>query len=186
MQLDMPFISGCQPFVKKKMIKLIKKNKEPLDEEGAPANAAGGGAIAGIGVGPQGEPGVTTQKQNKNRRLNKKGAERRELELNLFRRKTMVAEENKDKEDVKDVENAVRTFVVEKGKFAGHDTFIVPSDIFHNARVEKKKGKHWTKYIGHDDYGKAIRQHARMHFAKPIILQDEKTGAMCYARYGKK
>jgi hypothetical protein len=29
---------------------------------GAPANAVGGGAIAGLGVGPQGEPGVKKRK----------------------------------------------------------------------------------------------------------------------------
>ena len=32
-------------------------------KEEAPANAAGGGAIAGIGVGPDGEPGVPVKKQ---------------------------------------------------------------------------------------------------------------------------
>jgi hypothetical protein len=40
---------------------------KPLKEDagamgGAPANAVGGGAIAGIGVGPQGEPGVKKRK----------------------------------------------------------------------------------------------------------------------------
>lgn len=34
------------------------KFKKPLYEDGAPANNAGGGSIAGIGVGPQGEPGL--------------------------------------------------------------------------------------------------------------------------------
>jgi hypothetical protein len=32
-------------------------------EEDAPANSAGGGAIAGIGVGPNGEPGVPMRKK---------------------------------------------------------------------------------------------------------------------------
>lgn len=36
---------------------------KPLKEDmGAPANAIGGGAIAGLGVGPQGEPGVKKRK----------------------------------------------------------------------------------------------------------------------------
>ena len=40
---------------------------KPLKEDagavgGAPTNAVGGGAIAGIGVGPQGEPGVKKRK----------------------------------------------------------------------------------------------------------------------------
>lgn len=34
-----------------------------LDEDGAAVNCAGGGAIAGIGVGPQGEPGGRKKKR---------------------------------------------------------------------------------------------------------------------------
>lgn len=33
------------------------------DNGGAPVNAVGGGQIAGVGVGPQGEPGVTKKKK---------------------------------------------------------------------------------------------------------------------------
>ena len=40
----------------------ICKPIQKEDGEGAPANNAGGGQIAGIGVGPQGEPG---KKKNK-------------------------------------------------------------------------------------------------------------------------
>ena len=167
----------------KTMDRIMAARKARGLDEDAPANAAGTGEIAGLGVGPQGEPGVSVSKQRKNQRENKKGEEKREVELNLFRRQAVVMEEG---EKMKTLEGEpVKAFVVEKGKFAGHDTFIVPSDIFHNARNEKKKGKHWTKYIGHDEYGKAIRQHAKMNYSKPIILQDERTGCMCYARYGK-
>lgn len=38
-----------------------------LDEEGVAANCAGGGAIAGIGVGPQGEPGIRKKKKKEGR-----------------------------------------------------------------------------------------------------------------------
>ena len=34
---------------------------KPLKED-APVNAVGGGAVAGLGVGPQGEPGVKRRK----------------------------------------------------------------------------------------------------------------------------
>ena len=34
-----------------------------MTNEDAPVNAVGGGNIAGIGVGPQGEPGVTKKKK---------------------------------------------------------------------------------------------------------------------------
>jgi hypothetical protein len=41
---------------------------KPIQEDagaigGAPTNAVGGGAIAGIGVGPQGEPGIKKKKK---------------------------------------------------------------------------------------------------------------------------
>jgi len=35
---------------------------KPIQED-APVNAVGGGQIAGLGVGPQGEPGVTKKKK---------------------------------------------------------------------------------------------------------------------------
>jgi hypothetical protein len=37
------------------------KSKSPFKED-APVNNVGGGAIAGVGVGPQGEPGVKKRK----------------------------------------------------------------------------------------------------------------------------
>lgn len=37
-------------------------------EEDAPANAAGGGAIAGVGVGPDGEPGFTPAQMKKHKK----------------------------------------------------------------------------------------------------------------------
>lgn len=74
-----------------------------------------------------------------------------------------------------------------KGKFAGEETFIVPANTFFSAREARKKGKHWTKYIGEDTVGQEIREYYRTTKGKkPIILQCERTGAMCYAHYGKK
>jgi len=42
-------------------INIVFENK--VFDEDAPVNAAGGGAIAGIGVGPDGEPGMPKKKQ---------------------------------------------------------------------------------------------------------------------------
>jgi len=42
--------------------KVISKIRR-LNEE-APTNSVGGGAIAGVGVGPQGEPGVDMRRKN--------------------------------------------------------------------------------------------------------------------------
>jgi hypothetical protein len=48
----------------------MKTFKEYIKEDGAvmsagPTNTAGGGQVAGIGVGPKGEPGVHPKKKNK-------------------------------------------------------------------------------------------------------------------------
>jgi hypothetical protein len=71
------------------------------------------------------------------------------------------------------------------GMFAGSQTFIVPSEVFHEARHQKRKGAHWSKYIGEEDHWSHIREYARKNPKKAIVLQDENTGAMCYAKYGK-
>lgn len=137
-------------------------------KEEAPANNVGGGNIAGMGVGPQGEPGLKPKARLKYKRKNQQDIQAREGEIaTLIRRAQPVMEEN-------------------EGVFAGNKTFIVPSKMFHNARLEKRKGKHWRTYIGEDEYGTAIREYANKNRKKAIILQDENTGAMCYARYGSK
>lgn len=41
------------------------KSFSKLKEDGAPTNAVGGGNVAGLGVGPQGEPGVHPKKKKK-------------------------------------------------------------------------------------------------------------------------
>ena len=142
---------------------ITSKNRpkhNPLKED-APANGAGGGAIAGIGIGPEGEPGLSPKKIKK-----------------ILRRKAPVALQEKS-------EPSSGESSVKKGRFAGNDTFIVPSDTFFRARNEKKKGKHWKTYIGEDEHGLHIREYAKRNRKHPIILQCERTGAMCYARYGK-
>ena len=42
-------------------------------EEDAPANAAGGGNVHGIGVGPHGEPGVDPKKKKKQTLIDRSG-----------------------------------------------------------------------------------------------------------------
>jgi hypothetical protein len=104
------------------------------------ANAAGGGNIAGIGVGPQGEPG---------------------------RPKELMP-------------------MVKRGKpFMGVETYIVPSRVFNQIREAKRKGKHWRKYLDEDDTFHHIRMEAKKNKKGAIIIEDENTGALCFARYGK-
>jgi hypothetical protein len=107
-------------------------------EEEAPANAAGGGNIAALGVGPNGEPGRSAQMMPMARR----------------------------------------------GKFAGKPTFIVSSATFNALREAKKSRKHWRKYLDEDSAYHDLREYAKK-CKDPIIIEDERTGACMYVRYGK-
>lgn len=75
---------------------------------------------------------------------------------------------------------------VKTGMFAGEQTFIVPSHIFEKTVHAKKKGKHWRTYINDEMFHPAIREYANKNLKCPVIIEDEKTGYMCYARYGRK
>lgn len=109
-----------------------------VQTEEAPANSAGSGAVAGIGIGPQGEPGVSSAP------------------------------------------------MVKRKQFAGTEVFEVNSDWFHRARWGKKKYARYEHYVGTDEIGQAIRAYGNDDYRRPIIIQDERTGAMCYLRYGAK
>lgn len=107
-----------------------------VDEE----NGVGGGAVAGLGVGPQGEPG---------------------------RSKELMP-------------------MIKRGKpFLGIETYIVPSRVFNQIREAKRKGKHWRKYLDEDDTFHHIRVEAKKNKKGAIIIEDENTGALCFAKYGK-
>jgi hypothetical protein len=157
----------CQEVVKIKMMKLVKKTIK----EDAPANATGA-AVPGTGDDAQAFPKGKSRKRYKDNNVDDQKDQT--MDINLLRRKTPMAEETE------------RTGDYKTGTFAGSTTFVVPSNIFHEARLAKKKGKHWRTYIGEEDHWRHIREYANKHPKKAIILQDERTGAMCYARYGKK
>lgn len=93
--------------------------------------SAGSGAIAGIGIGPQGEPGVNMRRDK------------------------------------------------------GITIFTVPTLKFMNARVLKRKYQRFENYINDPTLGKQISEYANRHFNEAIVLEDERTGAMCFLRYGK-
>ena len=65
--------SGFKQVGMKKKGKKLVPNCVPEEEqkEDAPANSAGGGGIAGIGVGPDGEPGVMPKAANQYKKKNK-------------------------------------------------------------------------------------------------------------------
>jgi len=70
-------------------------------------------------------------------------------------------------------------------RFAKNDVFVVDTKRFNNARVGKKKYLKYEKYVGADEVGNAIRDYGRKYPKKPIILQDETTGAMIFLRHGR-
>lgn len=74
----------------------------------------------------------------------------------------------------------------ETGKFAGHPTFIIPHDVFLDARLSKKERGWWKNYMGNEaNYVKNIRDYANRNPNKPVYLECERTGAIHCARYGK-
>lgn len=123
---------------KQKPIPLGKTMGSYVDEE----NVVGGGAVAGLGIGPQGEPGRPPEL------------------MPMQRRKTP------------------------RGKFMNMETFIVPHSTFVSLKEAKRKGKHWRTYLNEDDAYHDIREYAKS-CKGPIIVEDERTGAMMYIRYGK-
>jgi hypothetical protein len=58
----------------------------------------------------------------------------------------------------------------------------VDMDRVHNARFGKASRYHrWSKYVGEDETGQAIRNHA-VSTKRDIILKDQTTGTMSYLR----
>ena len=75
---------------------------------------------------------------------------------------------------------------VNEAMFAGHEVFVVPTDYFFKCREGKNRYHSYEKYVGNDEIGETIRKYGRdrKNRKKPIIVQDERTGAMTYLRYG--
>lgn len=134
-----------------------RRVKSKLKED-APTMAASNGGIAGIGIEPNGEPGVPRKKQGREK------STPTNVILGMLRRNL--------KEDLE--------------TFAGSVVFEVSSHIFHHARNEKRKGKHWRKYLDEDDCFAEIREYAHKNPGRGIVLKNANTGEMCFARYPKK
>jgi hypothetical protein len=141
-------------------ISLPSAKKRGVVGEDAPVNSAGGGNIAGIGVGPKGEPGVHPKHQAKNK------------SPILFPDMIRRSEPN----------NIVSSR--RKGQFAGATVFEVNSKLFHSLTLAKRKGKHWRTYLEEDDCYAEIREWANKNKG-PIIVRNENTGEMRHIRYGR-
>lgn len=128
-----------------------------MQKEDAPTNAVAHGSVAGI----TGDPPVSVKAQRKIRK--KQSTTPTPVIMSMLRRK-LVSEET----------------------FAGSAVFEVSTSVFHTAKMGKRKGKHWRTYLEEDDCFLHIREYAQKNPKKGIILRNERTGEMLYARYGKK
>lgn len=70
--------------------------------------------------------------------------------------------------------------------FGGKRVFTVNSNAFNKALQGKKKFKHYRSYVEDADTTSEIREYLKTNKHAPIIVQDEKTGAMVYLNHGKK
>ena len=96
----------------------------------------------------------------------------------IIRRKKPVLEQDKTPSDYED---AVRDRVESYGKYK---VFTVDTNTFQNARVGKSRYDRYDKYIGKSPLKEHIREYAINNTNKPVILKDEKTGMLCFLKYG--
>lgn len=164
-------------------------------KEDAPANAAGSGAVAGLGVGPQGEPPGPQSILTRMRMLKPKKLEQEEKWSQDYKKsidcsnpKGFSQKAHCAGRKARQAGRDTKSEPITEAMFAGNQVFVVPSDYYHNCRVGKQRYHKYEKYVGKDEIGETIRRYGRdrKNRNKPIIVQDEKTGAMTYLRYGGK
>ena len=114
-------------------------------EEDAPANAAGGGNVHGIGVGPHGEPGFDPKKKKKKQTLidrsgkidgRSKSYREHRAKLEAVRKKRL---ERKNSAGSKFIEN-IKKKTTEIAYGQGYDT-VKPVADMSNLNASKKKKK---------------------------------------------
>jgi len=74
---------------------------------------------------------------------------------------------------------------VRRKKFADNDVFVVDTKRYLKSRFGKKKYRPYEECVGDDEVGCAIREYGLKYPNRPIIIEDETTGAMLFLRYGK-
>ena len=112
-------------------------------EEDAPANAAGGGHVHGIGVGPHGEPGVHPKKKKKEVLIDRDGRiDGRTKRYREHRKKLEHARTRRqeNKQGSKFIAN-IKKKTTEMSYGAGYDTARPMAAMNPNPKVVKKKKK---------------------------------------------
>ena len=113
-------------------------------EEDAPANAAGGGNVHGIGVGPHGEPGIDPKKKKKQTLIDRSGKiDGRSKSYREHRAKLVVArakrQERKNSAGSKFIEN-IKKNTIEVAYGHGFDT-VKPMADMSNRDIQSSKKK---------------------------------------------
>lgn len=169
----------------------MKNFTDWLKEEVA-ANAAGLGGVAGIGVGEKGEPGVKLK-----RKKLADGIDPSEVESLSETYYVWVCRKCKamwgpadDKKVPKKCYKCGSTdadlrddseLLDEDADFAGAPVFDVDMDTLMKSRFGKSRYHRYSRYVGEDETGEAIRKTGR-ETSKDIVLKDKGTGAMMYLR----
>ncbi len=113
-------------------------------EEDAPANAAGGGNVHGIGVGPHGEPGIDPKKKKKRQTLIDRDGkiDGRSKAYKEHRKKLEAARQKRNgNRSSKFIEN-IKKKAVEMAYGQGFDTAKPMADLSNrNIQASKKKKK---------------------------------------------
>lgn len=78
-----------------------------------------------------------------------------------------------------------KSTILRRRKFAGKQVFVVDPNTYHKAMLGKLKKEHYEKYLNECDIAEEIKEFGRKYWDQSIILQNEKTGAMVYLKYGK-
>ena len=76
--------------------------------------------------------------------------------------------------------------VLRRDRFAGKTVFEVDEDTYYKAYLGKRKYEHYEKFLEGCEGYEEIRDYGRKYWDEPILLRNEKTGAMQYLKYGSK
>lgn len=99
----------------------------------------------------------------------------------IRRKKPIIASEAKDQLRPADYEDSVADRVESHGNYK---VFSVDTKTFQNARNGKGRYERYDKYVGNSPLKEEIREYAIANTNKPVILKDEKTGMLCFLKYG--
>jgi len=136
-------------------MKTFKQFKTQQEDIG---NTAGGGAIAGLGVGPQGEPGIPVDAD-------------------------IASSSRAAKKPIWPMQKRKKPVPMDEDMFAGAEVFDVSGHTFSLCRLGKVRYHRWSKYVGDDAIGQKIRAYGIANPNKSIVIRDKRSGAMMFLRH---